>query len=401
MSKVIGRVIEKNGSVEGSEVELSNGSVTLIGRVASVSDNEFVVDWSDGVQSTENKSDYELVIESKTAFKGKCQVKGCSQEQAGYGVCERHQATPIIVDELQAEVARRKKEEAGQSVASVKTAQPTDISGRRCQTGECSNLATDVVRFKDGPGETFHCREHAIAATRGRGLDPTKLEMPNHSRPSKGKSLEGHRVAQENPAQPAGWAVPPVDENAYPNGELLEVEMEKRQDTAAWEDSQNRAPVDAENPAQPAGYAVPPASGQPIPGQGADALAVKANVYAENVAGENGRVELENGTLHFAGRVVAADDEIFIVEWDDDSRTIENKSDYDLIITSSAPDPEAERFDTISLLFSKPTEDGKFSCSYCNNFTGSSDSEVVNHFYAEHEHDGEFEWGMLPGADDV
>lgn len=326
--EIIANVYQIQDSLIGSSVELSNGITKVMGKVVTEGQNDFVVDWSDGVQSTENKSDYELVIESKTAFKGQCQVAGCSQEQAGYGVCADHQATPIIVDELQSEVARRKKEETGQSVASVKT-------------------------------------------------------------------------AQENPAQPAGWAVPPVDENAYPNGELLEVEMEKRQDTAAWEDSQNRAPVDAENPAQPAGYAVPPASGQPIPGQGADALAVKANVYAENVAGENGRVELENGTLHFAGRVVAADDEIFIVEWDDDSRTIENKSDYDLIITSSAPDPEAERFDTISMLFSKPTGDGRFNCSYCNNFTGSSNSEVVQHFYEEHEHDGEFEWGMLPGADDV
>lgn len=208
------RVTENEGSVVGGLVELSNGDLTVTGRVATEDANQFAVQWEDGQISLENKADYELVVATRTAA--------------------------------------------------------------------------------------------------------------------------------ENPAQPAGFAVPPVDAEAYPNGELLEVEMEKREETAEWEDAQNRAPIDAENPAQPAGYAVPPASGQPIPGQGADGLmtaaAVTANVYATDVTGEDGLVELSNETIQVTGKVIAANETEFVVKWEDDTNTVENKSDYNLIIANLEED---------------------------------------------------------------
>lgn len=64
MQQIAGRVIELNKKIEGSFVELSDGSITLRGRVAAVSVNEFLVEWEDGARSVENKSDYELVVEA-------------------------------------------------------------------------------------------------------------------------------------------------------------------------------------------------------------------------------------------------------------------------------------------------------------------------------------------------
>lgn len=68
--EVVGKVIELNHKIEGSSVELYDGSITLRGRVAAVSVNEFLVEWEDGVRSVENKSDYELVVEAheKTSY---------------------------------------------------------------------------------------------------------------------------------------------------------------------------------------------------------------------------------------------------------------------------------------------------------------------------------------------
>lgn len=314
MSEVIAKVYENEGLVEGGLVELSNGETVVKGRVAAVSENEFLVDWEDGARSVENKADYELVVATvKTATK--CQTEGCSRDATGFGVCDEHN------------VKLRKKEEEKKEVAASKE-------------------------------------------------------------------------AAENPAQPAGWAVPPVDADAYPGGELMAIEEEKRADTAGWEDSQNRAPIDGENPAQPAGFAVPPASGAPIPGQGADGL-VMANVYAEDITGENGRVELSNGTLRMAGRVIAADDAEFIVEWEDERRTVESKNDYDLVITASEPVWEAERQALIENNMIEPVEGGKLGCKYCRNFSADTKQGIVDHFGTEHENDGQFSWMDLPGADDV
>lgn len=214
MAEVIAKVTEENSKVEGGLVELSNGETTLKGRVSAVSENEFVVDWEDGARTVESKSDYELVVEPRTAA--------------------------------------------------------------------------------------------------------------------------------ENPAQPAGFAVPPVDADAHPGGELMAIEQEKRAETAQWEDSQNREPVDGPNPAQPAGWAVPEATGAPIPGQGADGLLFAARVVADDITGEGGNVEITNGNLRVAGKILAADDETFIVEWEDERRTVENKSDYDLVITASDEEDATE-----------------------------------------------------------
>lgn len=236
MAEVIARVIAGDGKPEGGLVELSNGETNVSGRVAAVSENEFLVNWEDGARTVENQSDYELVV----------------------------------------------------------TAAPKVPAG-----------------FLDD--EPLDLGEHV-----------TTEDFPVVNRNAK--------VAQENPAQPAGWAVPPMDANAHPGGELMAIEQEKRAETAQWEDAQNRPPVDAENPAQPAGFAVPPATGGPIPGQGADGLMMAARVYSEDVTGQNGLVQLANGNLRVAGRILASDDESFIVAWEDERRTVEAKSDYDLVI---------------------------------------------------------------------
>lgn len=255
MAEIIARVTEEAGKVEGGLVELSNGDTYLNGRVAAESSNEFVVEWSDGARSVENKSDYELVVTTRTAS------------------------------------------------------------------------------------------------------DPEEDELGGEG------GLEA-REAAENPGQPAGFAVPPMDANAHPNGELMAIEMEKRNETAAWEDAQNRAPIDGENPAQPAGFAVPPASGAPIPGQGADGLMMAARVYANDVSGTNGRVELENGNLRVAGKILAADDENFIVEWEDDRRTVESKADYDLIIKASLNVTASEECARCGSKFDRPGEPGSV-CENC------------------------------------
>src|SRR3990172_804771 len=135
------------------------------------------------------------------------------------------------------------------------------------------------------------------------------------------------KEAQGNPAQPAGWAVAPaVNPDAHPGGELLALEEQKRQDTAAWEDAQNRSPMDNENPAQPGGWAVPPASGAQIPGQGADAnppsgpTRVIARVFANRSAHKITGAKVLLGTSqedHQLGEIVGRRDGKFWVAWRD------------------------------------------------------------------------------------
>lgn len=150
------------------------------------------------------------------------------------------------------------------------------------------------------------------------------------------------KEAQGNPAQPAGWAVgEAVDPDAHPNGELLALEEQKRRDTATWEDSQNRSPMDLENPAQPAGFAVPAPTGGPIMGQGADAITAStepemvAKVFVAKTAGreEGGKVLLGTSQEDYQlGEVIAVTDEKFWVNWRDGEDSIEKKADYTLIV---------------------------------------------------------------------
>lgn len=151
-------------------------------------------------------------------------------------------------------------------------------------------------------------------------------------------SDEVQKTSQENPNSPAGWAVQEaVNPDAHPAGELQAIEQQKRQDTAAWEDSQNRSPMDTENPAQPAGFAVPPATNAPIQGQGADALQapVVAKVFVSKTAGkvDGGKVLLGTSQEnHMIGEVQAVVADKFWVEWRDGQNTVEAKSDYELVI---------------------------------------------------------------------
>jgi hypothetical protein len=142
------------------------------------------------------------------------------------------------------------------------------------------------------------------------------------------------RTAQENPAQPAGWAQDdPVNPNAHPNGELEQLIDGQRADTAQWEDAQNRSPIDNVNPAQPPGFAVPAPSMGPIPGQGADAIV--ARVFVSKTAGTivGGKVILADDDNTAIGEVVAVDGDEFGVKWrDDESRTWEAKRDYELVV---------------------------------------------------------------------
>lgn len=151
------------------------------------------------------------------------------------------------------------------------------------------------------------------------------------------------KEAQENPNSPAGWAVQEVvNPDAHPNGELLALEEQKRQDTATWEDQQNRSPMDNENPAQPGGWAVPEATGAPIPGQGADALRAAsvepemvARVFVDRSARKYAGAKVLLGTSaedHQIGEIVSRRDGKFWVAWRDGDDTVESMSDYELII---------------------------------------------------------------------
>lgn len=156
------------------------------------------------------------------------------------------------------------------------------------------------------------------------------------------------KQAQENPNSPAGWAVQEVvNPDAHANGELLAIEQQKRQDTATWEDQQNRSPMDNENPAQPGGWAVPPATNGPIPGQGADAMRsaavepeVVARVYANRSAHKLAGSKVLLGTSqedHVLGEVVARSGDKFWVAWREpnergETDTVESMRDYELMI---------------------------------------------------------------------
>jgi hypothetical protein len=149
------------------------------------------------------------------------------------------------------------------------------------------------------------------------------------------------KEAQENPAQPSGWAVQPaVNPDAHPGGELEALEQQKRQDTAQWEDAQNRSPMDNINPAQPPGFAVPEPSQGPIPGQGADSNppmgpVVTARVFVSKTATAlpGAKVLLGTGQEDYSiGQVVADVDDKMWVSWRDGEDTVENKGDYELIV---------------------------------------------------------------------
>jgi hypothetical protein len=156
------------------------------------------------------------------------------------------------------------------------------------------------------------------------------------------------KEAQGNPAQSSGWAVGEmVNPDAYPNGELLALEEQKRMDTATWEDAQNRSPMDNENPAQPGGWGVAPGTGQPIPGQGADAgppmgptsvvssKEIVARVFQDRSIGKYAGAKVLLGTSeedHQLGEIVAMKGDKFWVAWRDGEDSVEKTEDYELII---------------------------------------------------------------------
>ena len=106
--------------------------------------------------------------------------------------------------------------------------------------------------------------------------------------------------------------------------------------------------MDNENPAQPAGFAVPAPSGGPILGQGADAIRsasvdVVAKVFVSKTAGreEGGKVLLGTSQDDYTlGEVVAVTDQKFWVEWRDGEDSIEKKADYQLIVRDDENDEE-------------------------------------------------------------
>lgn len=323
MFEVIARVFKANDSEVGSLVELSDGETSFAGKVSQVSENEFVVDWSDGARSIENKSDYELVVNTRTAAEEEidgnhsiCPFEHCEvalkrkQEEnhargkVGIGVCSTNVGSKFFCSSC------------AEKVAAI-AARHEDGDHTDCEFDTCSEALRNVqeknhARGKVGvgacslnPASKFFCASCAEKVAR------------SHGRPL---FTAGSITASENPAQPAGWAVAPVDADAYPNQELMAIEMQKRNDTAGWEDAQNRQFVDGNNPAQPAGWAVP------MMGE------VEAKVYSNNLDGEEGLVEVSNGVTRLAGKVMASDDDSFIVEWEDARRTVESKDEYELII---------------------------------------------------------------------
>lgn len=165
------------------------------------------------------------------------------------------------------------------------------------------------------------------------------------------------KKAQENPAQPFGWGNPPSEVSSYAPGELAEIEQQKRQDTAQWEDANDANPIanEGNNPAQPAGPYVPeyaqvpasPANEAPDGPTGLSAAAsrrVMARVFvgeeAETVRGAKVLLrDKEQGTTH-VGRVVAAVGKDFWVKWQDGQDSIEKKADYELIRTEEESDEE-------------------------------------------------------------
>lgn len=158
--------------------------------------------------------------------------------------------------------------------------------------------------------------------------------------------------AQGNPAQPRGWAVDyPVNPNAYPDDELMEIERQKRLDTAQWEDVQNRSPIDNINPAQPPGFAVPEPTRGPMGYQDGNPPApmgptgITARVFAPKVGSTRpeprndeiigSRVLLSNGRVTHLGTVVTVGADSFKVAWNDGRVTTEHKADYELVIRES------------------------------------------------------------------
>lgn len=152
---------------------------------------------------------------------------------------------------------------------------------------------------------------------------------------------EERKAQQENPGQPGGWAVAPVD--TYSPGELQQLEEQKRRDTAKWIDEQNRSPIDNENPAQPGGWGVPPASNAPIhaavepvePVVEEEPVEVVAKVFVSKTAGTitGGKVLLGTSQEnHSIGEIKAVVGDQFWVNWRDGKESIEKKADYELVI---------------------------------------------------------------------
>lgn len=341
MFEIIARVFRANESEVGSLVELSNGKTTVSGKISRVSEDEFVVDWSDGARSVENKSDYELIINSKLAAEetdGSTDGKHLScPVGAGCEVADER----FIAEQIADAHARARHvhyclktgpngevrcAEAAASHASDHASCPVGVG---CDVAD-QRFITSLINDEHEKGRhTTYC------------MQPGRCETVARSHGMRSGSV----TAAENPAQPAGWAVAPVDADAYPGGELIAIEMQKRNDTASWEDSQNRDPIDAENPAQPAGFAVPPATGGPIPGQGASGLSVVARVYADDLNGEEGIVQISDGNTRLSGYVLAADDDSFIVQWEDERRTVEDKNNYELIVEAGIMDTIREKIE--------------------------------------------------------
>lgn len=126
----------------------------------------------------------------------------------------------------------------------------------------------------------------------------------------------------DNPAQAPGYLVPPDPAETAFADEARAAETQKRQDTAQWEDVQNRHFVDGQDPVQTVG---------PYPNSMVARVFVADD--ASTVKGAKVLLKDKEQGITVAGKVVLASEDEFAVEWNDGNTSVEDKSNYELIRT--------------------------------------------------------------------
>lgn len=121
----------------------------------------------------------------------------------------------------------------------------------------------------------------------------------------------------------------PTD-NAYPNNELTHLIDDQRDDTSAWQNQQNHSPNPNLNPDSLNADETMPDVERNMETE------VTAKVFVSDINNiEGGKVLLASDDFQVIGKIVTDAEDGFAVEWRTGRKSIEKKSNYDLVVVAS------------------------------------------------------------------
>lgn len=122
-------------------------------------------------------------------------------------------------------------------------------------------------------------------------------------------------------------------DNAHPNGELVDLIKQQREDTSNWQNAENHSPNGNLNPASLE-------ADDDMPGEDRTMeTTVVSKVFVTDINNiEGGKVLLAADEYQVIGKVITDAEDGFAVEWRTGRKSIEKKANYDLVVVAEKSD---------------------------------------------------------------